>query len=301
MCSKKGYMTADTFVEWFRSFCERIPKKRPVVLLLDGHASHLTNNVIEMARQEKIEIFCLPPHTTHLYQPLDVAVFKSLKENFKKIVHSRMRRLKNLQRKHFGSIFSKAWDISVTRLNIKSGFKISGLWPVNKDKIDMFLAAANQKNSYSSGSGETSPTTSNSPEKSSPSNSPTSRVVRALNKFFPSSPEHKSKNGRKRRCVLTSRCITSDEYLAEKNRINDEKKKMQVEKRKLKEARIKSREEKRKTRELNLQKKNEKFEKKQQKIVKTNLDGRVKRKLQLKNDADQPKLKKFNGPTEKGN
>lgn len=33
-----------------------------------------------------IVFFCLPPHTTHALQPLDVAVFKSLKGHFSKSV-----------------------------------------------------------------------------------------------------------------------------------------------------------------------------------------------------------------------
>ena len=53
---------------------ENIPTKRndPVnpLLLLDGHSTHY-NSFIRQAAQEKVVVFCLPPNTTHLTQPLD--------------------------------------------------------------------------------------------------------------------------------------------------------------------------------------------------------------------------------------
>jgi hypothetical protein len=41
----------------------------------DSHGSHDTLNLIELAQQHNIILFCLPPHTTHKLQPLDVGVF----------------------------------------------------------------------------------------------------------------------------------------------------------------------------------------------------------------------------------
>ena len=49
---------------------------------------HMTLDVIDLCRENKIILFCLPPHTTHALQPLDVAVFKSLKDHFSKSVHA---------------------------------------------------------------------------------------------------------------------------------------------------------------------------------------------------------------------
>lgn len=37
--SKNGWMTADIFYEWFQFFVQSIPPARPVVLIMDGHAS----------------------------------------------------------------------------------------------------------------------------------------------------------------------------------------------------------------------------------------------------------------------
>ena len=45
---------------------------RPLFLLFDSHSSHFQPNTIEFAKKNDIIIFCIPPHTTHECQPLDL-------------------------------------------------------------------------------------------------------------------------------------------------------------------------------------------------------------------------------------
>ena len=83
-CSDNGWITQELYIEWFRFFLKSIPPTRPVLLIEDGHSSRVSIEVIELARQNDIHILCLPSHTTHLLQPLDVGIFKSLKSNYNK-------------------------------------------------------------------------------------------------------------------------------------------------------------------------------------------------------------------------
>jgi hypothetical protein len=48
------------------------------MLIYDGHGSHTTVGIIDLAIKHGIHLFCLPPHTTHRLQPLDVSVFGPL-------------------------------------------------------------------------------------------------------------------------------------------------------------------------------------------------------------------------------
>lgn len=48
------------------------------MLILDGHASHISTAAIEFCIRQKIILLCLPAHTTHILQPLDVGVFGPL-------------------------------------------------------------------------------------------------------------------------------------------------------------------------------------------------------------------------------
>ena len=77
--SDNGWMTKDMFIEWFKMFAQMIPPSRPVLLVLDGHESHITIDVIEHARANEIHMLCLPSHTSHILQPLDVGSLSPLR------------------------------------------------------------------------------------------------------------------------------------------------------------------------------------------------------------------------------
>ena len=55
-------------------------KENPVILVLYRHYSHTRNlEVITLARENHVDIICLPPHNTHKIQPLDKAFMGPLK------------------------------------------------------------------------------------------------------------------------------------------------------------------------------------------------------------------------------
>ena len=82
--SESRWMNAELYLEWFRFFLQQIPPLRLILLIQDGRGSHVSIELIELARANNIHLLCLPAHTTHVLQPLDVGVFKSFKGNFSK-------------------------------------------------------------------------------------------------------------------------------------------------------------------------------------------------------------------------
>jgi len=48
------------------------------LLLLDGHGSHFNWEFFDFCLSNKIIPLCLPAHSTHLLQPLDVGLFSPL-------------------------------------------------------------------------------------------------------------------------------------------------------------------------------------------------------------------------------
>ena len=49
------------------------------MLIVDRNASYVSIKFIQFARKHKIVYLCLPAHSTHLLQPLDIGVFGLLK------------------------------------------------------------------------------------------------------------------------------------------------------------------------------------------------------------------------------
>jgi hypothetical protein len=51
-------------------------------LILDGLRSHSTAYTPDAFRNEQIRVIELPPHSTHLYQPLDLCLFGIMKNEY---------------------------------------------------------------------------------------------------------------------------------------------------------------------------------------------------------------------------
>jgi len=68
--SDKGWITTELFLGWLTEhFLEHAVSARPLLLLLDGHSTHYSYELIQTAREKGVIV--LPPHTTHQAQPLD--------------------------------------------------------------------------------------------------------------------------------------------------------------------------------------------------------------------------------------
>ena len=82
--SDNGWMTTTVFHAWFVKFLAETKSVRPLILLFDGHMTHTSIEIIELARKENASIIKLPAYCTDLLQPLDVSYFASLKYYYEK-------------------------------------------------------------------------------------------------------------------------------------------------------------------------------------------------------------------------
>jgi len=108
----------------------------PILLNMDNHISHISYKVVDYCKNNEIVLFTLPPHTSHVLQPLDKGLFDTMKEDMKK-EHREWMRLHPGQR---------IWIYDVPRLskgpyekrfktqNIKS-FAAFGMYPFNRNAI----------------------------------------------------------------------------------------------------------------------------------------------------------------------
>ena len=137
--SESGWVDSELFLTWLNKiFLKFSVAQRPVILFIDGHKSHVTLEVVDLCRKHNIILFCLPPHTTHALQPLDVAVFKSLKDHFSKSVHAVAFTKKDfiVSKREFSRVLRSPFECAFSIPNIKSGFRKSGIYPFNPDAVE---------------------------------------------------------------------------------------------------------------------------------------------------------------------
>jgi len=79
--SQKGWTSDMSALYWLQIFDEQTRLRtvgRYRMLIFDGHGSHITVPFLEYCEEHNIVPFCLPPHSTHLLQPLDIGCFQAL-------------------------------------------------------------------------------------------------------------------------------------------------------------------------------------------------------------------------------
>lgn len=125
-----GWMTEASFLSWFKNhFLKHCPQERPLLLVFDGHSSHVSVDLIETAIKENITLLRLPPHTTHLLQPLDSITFGVLKKKFDEelTIWQRENYGRALSKAQFSIMVGKIW-MEFSQTLLKKSFQTTGLY-----------------------------------------------------------------------------------------------------------------------------------------------------------------------------
>lgn len=135
--SKNGWINTALFLEWLQHFVCQIPPARPVLLIMDSHASHVGIEVIDYAKENDIHLLTFPSHTSHLLQPLDVSVYKSLKNAWSKVMndYKSAHPTSAPTRFDFCRLLTPAYNHAFQSSIIMNGFRKTGIMPFNRDAI----------------------------------------------------------------------------------------------------------------------------------------------------------------------
>lgn len=108
----------------------------------DNLTSHLSVNVLKLCEDNDIKFVCLPPNSSHLTQPLDVAYFRPLKSKWREILSKWKesdagKKVPALPKDRFPLLLKTALqEMEPTMVsNLKAGFKKAGIFPFNRQEI----------------------------------------------------------------------------------------------------------------------------------------------------------------------
>ena len=146
--SDNGWTTDLLGLDWLKHFDAHTKarvKGTYRLLILDGHGSHMTLEFENYCKDNKILTLCMPAHTSHLLQPLDVGCFSPLKKAYGLQIDQLMRNyINHITKTDFLPAFRAAFDTAITPRNICGGFRGTGLVPFNPEpvisKLDVRLA-----------------------------------------------------------------------------------------------------------------------------------------------------------------
>jgi hypothetical protein len=108
-----------------------------IMLIVDGHVSHLSFRFLCLCKEHDILLLCLPTHTSHLTQPLDVSIFGPFGKKWTRAFADFGNRTGGviMTKDDFPRTCGEAYIASHTPENSISGFRKSGMWPYNREAI----------------------------------------------------------------------------------------------------------------------------------------------------------------------
>lgn len=132
-----GWLDADTFFIYIKHFAKhaRPSLQNRILLILDNHRSHLGLQTIDFCRENGIVLLSFPPHTSHKLQPLDRTVYGPLKSYLNNSMDAWMKNNpgQTMTIYNLPGLVAEALPRAATPTNILSGFKVTGIYPFNRD------------------------------------------------------------------------------------------------------------------------------------------------------------------------
>ncbi|CAK1581201.1 unnamed protein product [Parnassius mnemosyne] len=135
--TKNGWIDTKVFEKYMlNTVLPRLSEDPPALLICDGLSTHIQLKILEEAQKRGVTIIKLPSHASHLLQPLDLSVFKSMKNTWDaKLVHWQRLNVGNkLPKDEFSRLLGEVWRELDTKI-IRNGFKKGGIYPFDRNVV----------------------------------------------------------------------------------------------------------------------------------------------------------------------
>src|SRR5579859_4618512 len=139
-CNAKGWTSNRHGLQWLREVFEPSTRDKadgkPRLLICDGHDSHITAQWIAHCMKNNIIFMVLPPHSSHLTQPLDVGVFGPLKTHMASSIEPLIgTEIHRIIKAEWLAAYVEAHRNTFSTRNIQSGFCGTSILPFNPSKV----------------------------------------------------------------------------------------------------------------------------------------------------------------------
>ena len=131
--TKKGYLTTYAMKLWInlvlKDYAIKVRKElddinAKIIIIMDNFKCHINNEIQnEFQNIGNIILICLPPHSSHLFQPLDLFPFKELKRIYNQGNKTKTKPMVN------GKIFDilKSWNQAAFKMNLFIAWSRAGI------------------------------------------------------------------------------------------------------------------------------------------------------------------------------
>ncbi|XP_045190344.2 uncharacterized protein LOC123547372 isoform X6 [Mercenaria mercenaria] len=115
----------------FMKNVKRGDETEPIVLLYDGHKSHLSLDLIEWAKDNHIVLLVVPPHECCIVKTRNEGVFEPLKSQYNKEYNKLLKRNKQVEASvDVISVAKHVYDDVVNATALQSWFETTGIYPL---------------------------------------------------------------------------------------------------------------------------------------------------------------------------
>lgn len=134
-----GWTDNETGLDWIRHFEKHTVTRargRYRLLVIDGHESHVSAAFEAFCKEKRIVTVSMPPHSSHLLQPLDVGCFSPLKRAYGCEIEGFIKSfVTHITKAEFLIAFQAAFSKVFTYANVKAGFQGAGLVPFDPERV----------------------------------------------------------------------------------------------------------------------------------------------------------------------
>ena len=138
--SENGWTNNTLGLEWLKHFDAHTKARQRGgyrLLILDGHESHVSQDFKDYCLEQKILTLCMPSHSSHILQPLDVVCFSPLKRKYSQRIRDlARRRVFHINKEGFLPAFRDAFFDVFTEENCQKAFEASGLVPIKLSNLN---------------------------------------------------------------------------------------------------------------------------------------------------------------------